>query len=328
MSPAYESYGISCNTTANKRTYYDAPHAHYQRFVRFGDSTHYRRARAEARWYRQNELRWLNGRTMAVQSCQSSSWTVSKPLDWAVLRTMLGQGMLDDYLLTGDPAALEAVVALGETYRQNLPALTGNNPPEIEMTERNLAWPLMGLTSAYAATQRNEYRVAAQSLVDRTIAWQRRSSSGALEHDMNRPDPDECSDGPNGASPFMTSLVVDGLMDYFTLTSDPRIPEVIGKFARWYETQATTSDRKAFRYIWGCRSDSYDSSDTADLNLLIVHVFGAAYALTKNTHWLDVGDQYADSGIDAMYVGRPKQWNQATRSFGKYLGYRALGRTP
>jgi len=45
-------------------------------------------------------------------------------------------------------------------------------------------------------------------------------------------------------------------------------------------------------------------------------------------HWLDFGDRMADSGIASMYASRPKQWNQSARSFGRYLGYRALGRTP
>ena len=103
---------------------------------------------------------------------------------------------------------------------------------------------------------------------------------------------------------------------------------VVRKMAEWYETKAVTSDKLAFRYLWNCQSDAYDDSGTADLNLLIGHVFGAAYVLTKNTHWLDFGDTMADSGVDAMYADRPKQWDQATRSFGKYLGYRALGKTP
>jgi hypothetical protein len=100
------------------------------------------------------------------------------------------------------------------------------------------------------------------------------------------------------------------------------------KLATWYEKDAITSDKKAFRYLWNCLDNPYDDSDTADLNLLIVHVFGAAYAVTKDTRWLDIGDKIADSGIAAMYVEAPKQWGQAGRSFGKYLGYRAMGAEP
>jgi len=50
----------------------------------------------------------------------------------------------------------------------------------------------------------------------------------------------------------------------------------------WYETKAITSDKKAFRYLWNCNTEPYDSPDYADLNILIGHVFGAAYALTKD----------------------------------------------
>ncbi len=324
----YSAYGNNCPTTSQHRTYYDGPHSLYQLFLRTGDPKHLRRAREEALWYRTNELAWYSGRAMAVQSCQAAGWTPSVVLDQSVIRRMLGQGMLDDYLLTGDPAAREALVGLGEAYRQDLPALTSGTHPAIEITERNLAWTMMGLASYYAVDPRAEVRDALTSLMDRIIAWQARGTSGALEHDIMRADPSECEDGPQGGSPFMTSLVVDAIMDYVALTGDARATEVVRKLAVWYETKAITSDHQAFRYLWNCTTDSYDDSGVADLNLLIVHVFGAAYTLTKDLHWLTVGDAIADAGVNAMSAKAPKQWDQAARSFGRYLGYRAAGVAP
>lgn len=324
----YSAYGVNCGSTSSHRTYYDGPRALYQLFLRTGDAKHYRRARQEALWYRANELRWLDSRAMAVQVCQSTSWTTSTPLDWSVLRRMLSQGMLDDFLITGDPAAREAVVGLGEAYRRNLPALMAGSPSTLEITERNMAWVLMGLASYMAVDNRALISDAAASVVNKAVAWQQRGTSGAFEHDLVRPDPTECSNGPAGGSPFMTSLLVDGLMDYHQLTQDARIADVLRQVAGWYETRAITSDKKAFRYLWNCLSDSYDDSSVADLNLLIGHVFGATYALTGDTRWLTLGDQMAATGIEAMYTKRPKQWNQASRSFGKYLGYRAKALTP
>lgn len=320
------SFGVDCSSSTMHRTYYDGPHAQYQRFLRTGDARHLRGAHLEARWFRDNELTWYASRSVAVQSCEAPRWTPSRPLDWGTLRSMLSQGMLDDYLLTGDPAAKEAVLAMGEAYRLNLPAL-GGAEPILEITERNLGWPLMGLASYYALDRRNEVRDALRGLVTRAVAWQARGTSGALEHDLERPDPDECGNGPSGASPFMTSLLVDGLMDYWLLTSDSATLEpFMRRLATWYEKSALTRDRKAFRYLWNCLTEPYDSSDTADLNLLVVHVFGAAYVLTKDEHWLDFGDTIADSGIENIFAKRPKQWNQTARAFGKYLGYRALAR--
>ena len=324
----YASYGVNCSSTTSHRTYYDGPHAMYQLFLRSGEPRHYRRAREEALWYRANELRWHEGRSMAVQNCQSASWTPSVALDWSVLRRMLAQGMLDDHLISGDPAAREAVLALGEAYRRNLPALTGGATPSLEVTERNMGWTIMGLSSYYALDNSARVKDALASLVDRTIAWQNRGASGAFEHDIVRPDPTECSNGPRGASPFMTSLLVDGLMDYHRLTGDARVTDTVRKVAQWYESQAITSDGKAFRYLWNCLNNSYDDSSVADLNLLIAHVFGATYYLTGDTRWLTFGDKMASAGVEAIYTKRPKQWNQTARSFGKYLGYRAMGATP
>lgn len=325
---AWSTFGSNCGSTTSHRTYYDSPHGMYQLYARVGDARHYRRAREEAVWYRANELRWYEGRAMAVQVCQPMGWTPSTIIDWGVLRRMLGQGMLDDYLLTGDPAAKEAVLGLGEAYRRNLPALTSGKEVTLEVTERNMAWPMMGLSAYYALDSRKEVADALKSVVDRTIAWQAKGTSGAFEHDIVRPDPSECSNGPKGASPFMTSLLVDGLMDYQALTGDARVADVVKKVASWYETKAITTDKKAFRYLWNCASDPYDDSTYADLNLLIGHVFGAAYHLTKDKHWLDFGDAMATSGVAAIYVARPKQWNQGARAFGRYLGYRAAGATP
>ncbi len=313
---------------SNARTYYDGPHARYQRFFRTGTSQTLRAARSEAIWFRQNELTFYQQKKLAVHKCQPAGWTPSVPLDWGVLRQMYGQGMLDDYLVTGDPAAKEAVIAMGEAFRQNIPALTKQNPPVLEITERNLGWTLIGMAAYYALDQRAEVKDATKALVDRAIAWQARGKSGGLEHDIVRPDPDECGNGPKGASPFMTSLVVDGMMDYWLLTNDASIKPFVQKLADWYEKDAVTSDKKAFRYLWNCLDNDYDDSSTADLNLLIVHVFGAAYAVTKDKHYVDFGDKIADSGLAAMYAEAPKQWNQAARSFGKYLGYRALGVEP
>lgn len=324
----FGAYTVQCGGSS-ARTYYDGPHARFQRFVRTGTSAALRSAREEAKWFRANELTFYQGRKLAAHKCQGASWTPAQAMDWGVLRQMYTQGMLDDYLLTGDPAAKEAVVAMGEAYRQNLPALSAKTAPVLEITERNLGWTLIGMSNYYALDSRKEVKDALASLVTRTIAWQNRGTSGALEHDIVRPDPEECGDGPKGASPFMTSLVADGLMEYWLLTGDTAtVGPFMKKLGDWYAKDAITTDKKAFRYLWNCLDNPYDSSDTADLNLLIVHVFGAAYAVTKDTKYLTIGDKIADSGIAAMFTEAPKQWNQAGRSFGKYLGYRAMGATP
>ncbi|KYF70344.1 hypothetical protein [Sorangium cellulosum] len=322
MTPAYDAYGVSCSGA--HRTYYDGPHALYQRFLRNGDAARYRRARAEAIWYRQHELRFSPDRRLAIHVCETEDWSPARPLSWHTLRRMLGQGMLDDYLLTGDPAAKEAVLAMGEALRLNLSTLTGGKGDALRATERNMAWAMMTLASTYALDPRPDVLAALRGLADRTVAWQQQGASGAFEHDLHRADPSECERGPRGGSPFMTALLVDALMEYHALTGDPRVRHVVARAAGWLEERAITSDRRAFRYLWGCETDAYDDSGTADLNLLIVPAFGAAYALTRDPRWIDVGDALADAGVKAMWVKQPKHWNQAMRGFGRYLGYRAL----
>jgi hypothetical protein len=327
MDPAWESYGLSCASTSAERTYYDGPHALYQRFAHRSGAAAYRRAREEAVWYRDNEINWFDGDTVALYAC-TADWDPSEPLAWGDMRRMLGQGMLDDYLMTGDPAAAATVRGLGEAFRQNLVALTTGNEITVKVTERNMAWPMMGLASYYAIEPTSEVRTALDTLVDMTIAWQGEGTSGAFEHDINRPDPEECGDGPSGASPFMTSLLVDGLMDAYILTGDAGIPPVVVQVAEWFRDDAITSDGVAFEYLWGCNDVDYDDSGTADLNILISHVFGAAYVCSDDATWLTFGDTMANHGIDNIYAGAPKQWSQSARTFMKYMGYRATELAP
>ncbi|MEM6954456.1 MAG: hypothetical protein AAF645_02175 [Myxococcota bacterium] len=322
MSPAFTSYDVSCRGTSAHRTYYDSPHGIWMLSMRASSPELHRRARAESAWYRANELTWYEGRSLAVQVCEASGWTPSRAINWSVLRRMTSQGMLDDYLMTGDPAAREAVAAMGEAFVQNLPALRGGRENVLRVTERNLAWTLMGVAAYYAIEPSERVRAALDSLVTEAFDWQNDGSSGAFEHDIVRPDPSECSDGPAGGSPFMTSLLVDGLMDAFALTNDARIPGVVTRTAAWLRDDAVTPNGRAFRYLWGCNSNGYEGT-SADLNNLIVHVFGAAYEVSGDIAWLEAGDRFADAGMAAIYVGRPKQWSQTVRGFARYLGYRA-----
>lgn len=327
MDPPWDSYGISCQATSAERTYYDGPHALYQRFAHRSGAAAYRRARAEAVWYRANEIAWYEGDTIALYAC-APGWDPDEPLVWGDMRRMLGQGMLDDYLLTGDPEALQVVRGIGEAFRQNVGALTTGNEITVKVTERNMAWPMMGLASYYAVNPSADVRAALDTLVDMTVAWQAEGTSGAFEHDIVRPDPEECGDGPNGGSPFMTALLVDGLMDAYFVTGDTDVCPTVVAAATWYRDAAITTDGVAFQYLWGCNDTDYDDSSTADLNLLISHVFGAAYYCSQDQSFLTFGDTMANHGIDAFYAGAPKQWSQSSRSFMKYMGYRALALAP
>jgi hypothetical protein len=166
MSPPWTSYGTNCSSTSQDRTYYDSPHAFFQRFIHRATASAYRRARQESTWYRANQLRWFSNNTVAIYTC-TTTWNPNTALPWATLRRMLAQGMLDDYLLTGDPSALAALKGIGEAYRQNLPALTaGGATSTVRTTERNMAWPMMGLASYYAVQPTTQVRTSARPARD------------------------------------------------------------------------------------------------------------------------------------------------------------------
>lgn len=117
-------------------------------------------------------------------------------------------------------------------------------------------------------------------------------------------------------------------MDTWQLTHDRRIPPVELKAAAWYRDRALDREGVAFQYLWRCEDAAYQGGAWGGLNLLICHVFGAAFLLSGDPAWLDFGDHMAREGLAQFFAGRPKNWTQAARGFTKYLGYRALGRRP
>ena len=114
-----------------------------------------------------------------------------------------------------------------------------------------------------------------RKLIGAEFGYQALSNSGSLACQATFFAPDDPSEAGlyvyDGAE--FVPLLRAGLNDGLTLSSRP---------------VQNDSGGVTFRYLWGCETDAYDSSDYPDLNLLIVPVFGAAYQLTWNTHWLDV----------------------------------------
>ena len=325
MNPPWESYACSPRKTAKERTYYDTPHALYQRFLRDPRPETFKRAREELLWYQSNEVSWFDDDSVAL-FCTMEAWDPQKALPWDVLRRMICQGLLDDYLLTADPESKKIIIGFGEAYVQNLPALMKGTENSLRCTERNLAWTILGLTAYYALDQQDRVLQALDALLAFTFDWQAASDSGAFEHDIHRPDPDECGCGPNGGSPFMTAILVDALMELWTLTGDKLIPGIVVRAANWLKDSALTSNGKAFQYLWGCEDRDYDREEPpmVFLNLLIVPVFGAAYVFSKDREYIRLGDEMAQLGVESQGIVAPKQWAQAMRCFGKYLKYRTL----
>lgn len=319
----YEGFDVSCSSTNLHRSYYDSVHGMWQRFLRGADVERYRRARVESQWYRENELRWILNDRLAIHVCQGADWNPDQKKRFNVIRKMTSQGLLTDYLLTGDPESLRAIMGMGESFIQSLAAQRGGHENSLRVTERNLGWTIKGIAAYYAVYPAPLIREKLISLIEEAYLWQKEGTSGSFEHDIVRADPSECDDGPKGASPFMTALLIDGLMDAYFLTSDERIPEIVLWAAEWFKNEAATSTGRAFKYLWACNSHDYDHDRFAELNLLIVPVFGAAFYFSGDKDWLKTGDRFAWVGMETMFVGRPKQWNQAARSFPRYLGYRA-----
>lgn len=320
MSPGWRDYGVACETGDRDRTFYDTPHALYQRFIANGDADSYRRAREEVIWYRENNLKWSHENEVAVYKC-TEDYNPTVALTPKAMRYSVARGLADDYLITGDPASLTALQGIGEAFVRNAAAMHTNGAQHLRSTERNLAFAIYALTAYYSIDQSVRVKSALDLAVDLAISWQNETTSGAFEHDLTI-DPEECGLG-TGGSPFMTSLLVDALMDAWLVTNDSRISDAVIDAASWLRYSAIRPDGEAFQYLVGCEDTDYATDDWVprDLNLAISHVFTAAGFFSGESDWVDFAQTMVGHGLSGSHFGTPKHWTLSGQTYWRLTGY-------
>lgn len=163
--------------------------------------------------------------------------------------------------------------------------------------------------------------------------------------------------------PFMVGLLLEGMIEVHQMTADPAVgaailksvdhlwsgyrkdalvPEAAGRGAAWrhvpyfmftdgtYSGEEHLAGATAVREGW----DTNTIREGRQRNSLVVHAFGYAYQLTKDAKYRVQGDEIFSAtygngqgpGADAFYGladFRGKEYNQAYRSAGRYLAWRA-----
>lgn len=243
-APVYQSVAnppAGNNASAHVRNYYDHAHALYSHMLALEPTPDLvERIDAEVVQYRENEI-VHSGRARGTY-CAPPDTESTTPIDFNIVRRMYAQGLVEDYLVSGDARSLEVAKEIADALLADVPAQT----PYYPYTERIPAWALLGLLPVYEATGDVRYLNAAKSVGDGALAHQESMATkypnqagvtgltGAYAQDRRGAWFDDTESSASGAgSPFMTTLLVEGLVRLYRDTNDARYLESATKAVRW-----------------------------------------------------------------------------------------------
>lgn len=284
-------------------SYYDLAHTLYQAFLRSGKKEYFLAAHKEAKRFIEEEVvkdgpykgQHINGK--------------GNPLPWRGLRLLYMEGLIDDYILTGDKESFEVAKSMADVY------LRGINNKDLYVNERNPGWPILELLAIYELTSDRKYFNKAREIIDIVLSWQDSARGGWIRV---YEDKEECPHGHKGGSPFMTTVLLEGLIRYHIMTGDEKVKESILKANNWLINEAYIPQRKTFVYI---QCPEYKrSGGVYTLNPMFIEMLGYAYHISKDEKYLKVAlEFFKDTILKGEYANHIKEFTQCFRSSGRGL---------
>ncbi len=291
--------------------YYDLPHVLYQLYIRTGDVIYFLYARRELLYYRKDHV--IHEGPKKGQST-----------DGTKTRYLFVQAMADDYFLTGDRRSLDAagemVGYMEQAFTPDMAfyAKTRNN----FWTEREAAFPLIGFVTYYEMTGDPKYLEISREIVQNLHKTQKEwPGRGGFIHNLYAHDPEEgARPDEYGGSPFMTGLLLEGIVEFHRLTDDDTAADSIFRALEWLMREGMgTAD--AIKYL---TADKYSGSQgEPDLNMLVAQAFAYGYKISGFTKQdiLDTGVRLFKKGVSSAYLAKRKHFAQNYRSSGHFLAY-------
>ena len=188
-------------------------------------------------------------------------------------------------------------------------------------TEREAAFALIGIMAHYEATGNQTYLNRVRDRVASLHRMQVDNGRRAWVHNLYDHDPSEgCATGDYGSSPWMSGLLLEGIIKYHKLSNDPIARDSIlmavdDLRARYLATGAYAG--QSFVYL-GC--PAYVDG-TPDLDNLISHAFGYAYRLTNDATYRTLGTTLFNTAVQSGVTASHKHYNQQFRSSGHFPAY-------
>ena len=292
--------------------YYSTPHVFYQLYVRSADPDVFVAARRELLAYRERDI---------VHEGPEKG----RPVVDAKTRYVYVEALADDYLLTGDPRSRAVAQDMANFLLRQFPPAKAFYPRTATnfWTEREAAFPFLGVLSYYEISGDTFYRRAADAYLANLFRTQQEwPNRGGFIHNLYAHDTEEgARPDEYGGSPFMTGLLLEPIVRYHWLTGSDTAAQSIVLAVDWLLREGLAPDGETFLYM---TSDAYRGEEgEPDLNMLIVHAFGYGYYLSgyQRTDYLDTGLRAFRRGVRDAYLGTRKHFNQNFRSSGHFLAY-------
>ena len=186
-------------------------------------------------------------------------------LKGADLKYVYPRAMHLHYLLTGDERALEvgrvmARYCLKHTDPVYRPAGLATHSPDTDpeksrpfWTPRQQGYGLLGVLHGWEMTGERAYWEKARECVDAYYRHQRQPPDGlppdgSLRQDWSLYDRSE-ADFKGATSAWMTALLLDPLFKYWTLTGDPRVPEMVVRWCDFLDRRGMVPDGSKAYYV-------------------------------------------------------------------------------
>jgi hypothetical protein len=300
---------------ASHDQYYNSIHSSYQLYARTGDDEYLINGRKWALHHQRDQI-YLSGDSIGHGKC---------PLVDRTRYTYI-QGLVDDYFFWGDERSRDVGGIVADTFYVRYPdsfyyVAPGQNPGF--WSEREPAFPLIGLMAYYEATNNPVYLDIVRGRIDSLYNMQVDNGGTAWIHNLNSHDPEECYDIDSyGISPWMSGIMLEAMVKYHKLTGYNRAGQsiiyAIDHLKNCLATGAYAGE--AFPYMCGCTDPDY-TDGLPDLSNHVSHAFAYGYKITGDTEYKDVAIALLNNGMDYGWIGDSKHYNQQFRCSGHTVAY-------
>lgn len=303
--------------------YYDAITTTYQLYARTGDLKYLVNARRWALHHRRDQI-YLDGSYVGHPKCSSAYINNT--------RYTFPQGLISDYFMFGDEEDKRVSgLVVDNFYMPHDPKFYYLAPNTRGWwTEREAAFSIIGTLAHYEGTNNSTYINKVKERVASLRQMQVDNGRRAWVHNLYDHDPSEgCATTDWGSSPWMSGLLLEGIIEYHKLTGDPVAKDSIlmaldDLKARYLATGSYAG--KSFVYL-GC---SIYKDGQPDLDNLISHAYAYGYAITGNQAYLKVATDIFNTAVSYGVLSDHKHYDQQFRSSGHSVAYLAgdSGTTP
>lgn len=188
-------------------------------------------------------------------------------------------GMLDAWMLTGDPVVMESALKLGE----HIVWAMAPSFKKLSSHERTAGWSLKAILNFYRLNNDSCYLEAAKSIAE--VALREQKANGAWPHQLP-PDHAEGRKDVIGNNLFLIGILTSSLKDYYLATGDQKVRKALLEAVDWI---CKSYDRQKGGWSYSASQDGQHLGKVnVALNMLIIDSIAYAAIITGKKEYADI----------------------------------------